>query len=486
MQPFNDINPEESDAQNEAVITFLKQVYKYSETDNGNRDVAEYNEPGLDEAQAIDHVRQRLLKLAQGEQPLSLVIDTADGQMNVAPMDLPINRPVAKQNKNWQQSARFIAIAAVVILLIGSSIFATNLAQSSKQSPGNAGPPISATPTPTVENRMIDDLLQADQASQYLLNARQFIQLNQTMTFGGGYQVTLDRAYADANLLIIGIYARLPYGLKGARSATEADSFLPQDNKHIRLTTNTGIKLPVLADSQAMDISDPAHEQRGMLLGFDTAGIQGNPQQVTLNLQIAVGCDFAYTKCAHTLNFAFKLPFHQGHIITVHKAVTTNGKTFTVERLVITQSETRVYIGGWSDNMYDQPDITNLHPQPNSFKEIWYKVQLSIQGKTQALCILLNPQSCPQGASISSRIPHNPGVSFLSNGDLDPVYLNNDASILGFSLIGPPPNAHGKAAVTITRLYMTFVKDQGGGYAGSNTLVDDNTVSPWVLEFTLP
>jgi hypothetical protein len=263
---------------------------------------------------------------------------------------------------------------------------------------------------------------------------------------------------------------------------------LPIDDKHIHLTTNKGIKLPVLADSQAEDTSDPSHEQRGMLLGFDMAGIQRNPQQVALNLQLAVHCNFAYTNCAHTLNFSFKLPFHQGHIINVHKAVTMNGKMFTVERLVITQSETRVYIGGWSNNMYDQPDTTNMHPLPSSFKELWYKVQLSMQGKTHALCILLNPQSCPQGASISATIPHNPGVAFLSNGDIDPVYLNNDTSVLGFSLIGPPINAHGKAVVTITRQYITFIKDkQPDSYTGVNdTPIDDKTVSPWVLEFPLP
>src|SRR5579884_1420082 len=120
MQPFNDLTPEERDAQNEPVITFLKRVYTYSATEDRNRDVADYNETALDETQAIDHVRQRLRELAQGHQPPPQVINTDARRMHTVSMDQPINIAEAQSKKSWQQRARLIAIAAIVILLIGS------------------------------------------------------------------------------------------------------------------------------------------------------------------------------------------------------------------------------------------------------------------------------------------------------------------------------------------------------------------------------
>jgi hypothetical protein len=225
-----------------------------------------------------------------------------------------------------------------------------------------------------------------------------------------------------------------------------------------------------------------------LLLSFDAAGIQGNPAQVALNLQMAVNCQSWNVKCTRTVKFAFPLPFHaSSRVITPHQAVTMNGKTFTLERVVITLSEARVYIGGWSEAMFKSPSW-DQKPQPQSYDETWYNIQLSVKGKTRDLCTLLDPLNCPHGAQISPAVPVNPLVSFGGGGDINPVYLNNDHTILGFSLL-EPVNERGNTTVTITKKIINFVKNKknNGSYVGiTNEPVDDKSASPWVFTFTLP
>ena len=71
-------------------------------------------------------------------------------------------------------------------------------------------------------NRLIGDMLYADQVSRYLLSQGQFTQLNQSQMVDG-YQVTLDRAYSDANILILGIYAVMPLHWKKWSSRAPAE-----------------------------------------------------------------------------------------------------------------------------------------------------------------------------------------------------------------------------------------------------------------------
>ena len=42
----------------------------------------------------------------------------------------------------------------------------------------------------------------------------------------------------------------------------------------------------------------------------------------------------------------FSVPFHPGRVANLHQAVTVNGKTLILERVVVTPSETRAYLRG--------------------------------------------------------------------------------------------------------------------------------------------
>jgi outer membrane protein assembly factor BamB len=117
MQPFDDRLPAESDPQNEEILAFLRQSYGISSV------IAAGPEP-QQKAQALDVVRQRLLKAQQAyraeesEQRLAFHLLPSSEQI---PETTPINRPGAKPaRRRWGRGMALLAAALCVALLVGS------------------------------------------------------------------------------------------------------------------------------------------------------------------------------------------------------------------------------------------------------------------------------------------------------------------------------------------------------------------------------
>jgi hypothetical protein len=484
MQPFDDRTPEEIDARNAAIITFLGRMYEQSKVED-SEPVETDSIPTPSQEQAVANVRQRLLQLAH---------DNRSPAARETPASKSINNrmPLPGQKTSWRWRLNVLALVTVMVALIGSSIFVFGLARQQKLEQGSVSQtPASSSIKPSGQgNLLIGDMLQADQASRYLLQKQQFTQLNQSQMVDG-YQVTLDRAYVDGNLLIMGVYAVMPYGPQADKGDLKTGHFMTPENNHVRLTTASGVQLPVLGFSNAENVGDKQHLLRGLLLGFDAAGIQGKPAQVTFKLQMDVRCQGLSPnyQCPRTMNFSLTLPFHASRrVVTPHQSVTMNGTTFTLERVVITPSEARFYIGGWSAALLAPSTAWKQTPQPESFDDTWYKVKLTVQGKTRDLCTFMDPTDCPQGARMGASVPLHPTTWLESDSEANAVYLNNDHTIFGFSLL-EPFNEHGKATITIHKQLEHYVrnKDQNdGSYTGNPGPVNDKNSSPWTFEFTLP
>jgi hypothetical protein len=482
MQPFDDKIPEEMDA-NTTMIAFLGHVYARDEAEGD----VESKSVDTEEMQAVVRVRERLLQLTQEQWPS--VPGTHGPTSERARSGLSTLQPI----KGWRQLMKGLALVAMLVLVIGSSFFITGLVQQRQlavQSNTAATPTGGYIVRPSRSgNLLIGDMLQADQVSRFLLQNQQFTQINQSRMVNG-YQVTLDRAYSDANIVLLGIYAVMPYAAQADREELKDPYFFPDGDNHIRLTTAGGVRLPSIGSSYARDMSNVRHEQKGVLLGFDGAGIQGGPARITLNLQMDVHCQgwSPNYKCLDTVNFSFTLPFHAARQITMlQQTVTQNGKTFALERAVISPAEARFYIGGWTAAMLT-PTPEPQHSQQKSYDETWYNIKLSVANKTYDLCTMMTPLNCPQGARTGASVPRHPSVRFYSDTNANAVYLNNDQTIPGFSLL-EPFNEHGKMTVTITKKLLHFVKDtatNNGGYvAYPDSLHDDKSAAPWVFEFTL-
>ncbi len=479
MQPFDDRIPEEVD--DTAIVGFLGHVYvrEVIESSVGS------NQVDTEEMQAVSRVRERLLQLIQeGESPIA---------GRPAQIDERVKNVLAlpKQTSGWQQRVTVLALVAAVLLLVASSFFVTSLAQQHQVALGNP-PQVAADsyilPPGKHGSLLISDMLQADQVSRSLLQGQQFTQINQSRMVDG-YQVTLDRAYMDANIVLLGLYAVMPYAPQADLDGQKDQYFLPIQDNHFRLTAARGVQLPSIGSSAARDMSNVRHEQKGVLLGFDGAGIQAAAAQVALNFQMDVHCQGwpPNDTCPKTVNFSFTLPFHAAkQVTTPQQAVTQNGKTLTLERVVITQSEARFYMGGWTA-VLPAPTPVSQSAQPKSYDEVWYNIKLSVANKTYDLCTLMTPLNCPQGARTGATSPRHQSVQFLGDTNDRAVYLHNDQAIPGFSLL-EPLNEHGKMSITITKKLLHYVRDTAtAGYsANPSTMIDDKSAAPWIIEFVLP
>jgi hypothetical protein len=143
-----------------------------------------------------------------------------------------------------------------------------------------------------------------------------------------GYTLSLDKVYADANLVIVGYTATAPTG---------QNPMLEFDMGNAKLSTEQGLNLPNAGGVE----TGPIAGINGNVFVFDASPIHGTPTSLNLQLAIHYG-----TKVQGSLTFDFSVPFHPGRIVNVNQSVTANGKTITLERIVISPSETRLYIQG--------------------------------------------------------------------------------------------------------------------------------------------
>lgn len=195
---------------------------------------------------------------------------------------------------------------------------------------------------------LLQSMLAIEPSGSGLLSSHAFADLNKAVTIGGR-TITLEAGYADANQVILG-YTVSPSSSKGRLWLSST------------LTTNAGLALPgmVAGDTiQGKDFAEAWH--------FDASAIPGNP--ATLSLHLVMGLQEISAATApvdtpgkmppvQTLGFAavnFTLPFHAGKSIPADQQVTSQGKTGTLLKCVVTQSATRIVLH--IDGLTNQPSV---------------------------------------------------------------------------------------------------------------------------------
>lgn len=175
---------------------------------------------------------------------------------------------------------------------------------------------------------LVRDLFKAYPPTHGVLQKNEFIQLHQSQT-AGGLTVNLEAAYADSNQVIIG------YTISPAHEDL---------NVAFTLTTKQGLTLPEHLGGQ-VNYDAPIS---AAMESFDAGVITGSPQQLDLHLKGTVIKNAMIRKpeTLGSMSFDFSVPFHIGKILTPHQSVTTNGQTITLERVVVTPTETRIIVSG--------------------------------------------------------------------------------------------------------------------------------------------
>lgn len=177
-----------------------------------------------------------------------------------------------------------------------------------------------------------------DAGTRQVLNQDLGTRLNLSQT-ESGYTITLDRAYADADRVVVG------YTIQGPDKQPLGDldrlAYLQST-----LTTANGSVLEPLGGG---DVA----EGGSLLDNFDASSIQGNPRDLSLQLSIpllralSLGGQ-AVPTVSVPFTFRFTVPYLPGRVATPNETVTEGGESVTLERVVVAPSETRLYLRGLS------------------------------------------------------------------------------------------------------------------------------------------
>ena len=163
------------------------------------------------------------------------------------------------------------------------------------------------------------------QSVQQLAQTGQLTNVHLTRT-AGPYTVTLQKLYADANNIVVG------YTIDGT-------------NINLASALSAWPTLTVIPSGQTLQVSLATFTNNSgsvaVLAYFDAASIQGDPQQLNLRIVIPVG--------KATTTFNQTTPFRAGKTVEVNQTVTSNGHALTLDRVVITPSETRTYFITYPD-----------------------------------------------------------------------------------------------------------------------------------------
>jgi hypothetical protein len=139
------------------------------------------------------------------------------------------------------------------------------------------------------------------------------------------------------NRIIVAYTIQVPAGFANSTSGIDGK---------IRLTDDQGVAFPVI-EGQGVDGNTP-HVSAG-LVTFDAESLGSATTSVSLRLTLpdvrakaekAAGSDLV----AGVFAFQFTVPVTPGRVIAVSKTVVANGVPVTLERVVVTRSETRAYV----------------------------------------------------------------------------------------------------------------------------------------------
>ncbi len=211
----------------------------------------------------------------------------------------------------------------------------------------------------------IGRLFQQEPGLQHVEQADLVQELGLSQTVNG-VTVTLERAYADANRIVLGLTIKDPHGQR-------------YDVHRFTLTDAAGTVFPQTTGFGAAGQSDifgiqlPPGEEAHVLC-FDAAAVEGAPAELDLRLAVEVRELVLPTDTpgpsitsagspaepaepmvveleplpqgavVGTFTFDFSVPFVAGRVAEVNQTVEAAGVAVRLERVVVTPSETRVYL----------------------------------------------------------------------------------------------------------------------------------------------
>lgn len=182
---------------------------------------------------------------------------------------------------------------------------------------------------------VLDRAFYVDAGTQQIVSQDLGTPLNLSQT-EAGYTVTLQRAYADANRVVVG------YTIQGP------------DHQPFEALDRLAYLQSTLADASGTILQPLGGDvaQGGSVLdSFDASSIAGKPRDV--RLQLTIPLFQALGRAGQTVPvasapfiFSFAVPLLPARVATPAESVTAGGETITLERVVVSPTETRLYLRG--------------------------------------------------------------------------------------------------------------------------------------------
>ncbi len=212
---------------------------------------------------------------------------------------------------------------------------------------------------------VVSRLFQQEAGLRHVEQANLVQELNLSQTVDG-VTVTLERAYADANRIVVGFTIKDPNGQR-------------YDASHLTLTDAAGAVFSgmhgygVTGQSDILKVSLPPGEG-AYVLAFDAAPVEGAPAELDLRLVMEVrefmlpldapeppptpisppdeppasmvveALPVPEGAIVGIFTFDFSVPFIPGRVAEVNQTVEDAGAAVCLERVVVTPSETRAYL----------------------------------------------------------------------------------------------------------------------------------------------
>jgi hypothetical protein len=184
---------------------------------------------------------------------------------------------------------------------------------------------------------IVDRLFRVDPGLNHIGQAGlgQDLALSQTVD---SVTVTLERGYADANRIAIGLTVHGPY-------------ILGYDLAHVGLSDRHDRTFPlsmgmgVKGQSDVLELELPSGAG-AHVLSFDASALRHAPSRLDLHLvvKVARSCVLPNKHVIGPFMFDFSLPLNPGQVVDVQQRVTTANVDVELRQVVVTPSETRVLL----------------------------------------------------------------------------------------------------------------------------------------------
>jgi len=313
-----------------------------------------------------------------------------------------------------------------------------------------------------------------------------------------GVTVTLERAYADANRIVVGFTIK---GLNGQR----------YDARHLTLTDAAGTVFSgmhgygVTGQSHILKVSLPPGEG-AYVLAFDAAPVEGAPAELDLRLVMEVvealppdafklpptpdsppaeppdsmvmeALPAPEGAIVGTFAFDFSVPFIPGRVAEVNQTVEAAGVAVRLERVVVTPSETRAIL---------------CFERPTGEPREWMPITTLDAGDKQDLSGIVKPLMGATWYVLSGRLRFKP------DGSINAVDETEQEGCYCYSFLASLQDQRGEWTLTVTELVgedIDRLESQILRQADSAVVSVDaaeaaefqtRLAGPWVFRFRVP